>query len=69
MRLSPMCAQYASAFLDEANRAGGSRPEVDGDVGTQADYFIVSVRQRRVEETLRIENWQLRGHEHVLHDL
>ncbi len=57
-----------AAFLHEADSAGRPRPKIDGHIRAKKDNFIVGARQRRVQESLRVEDRQLRIHEHVLHD-
>jgi hypothetical protein len=59
----------SAAFLHEANRAGCSWPEIDGEVPTKVDNLIMGARQRHVQETLWIKQGQRGRHEKIPHNL
>ena len=65
----PDVRPVGTAFLHQADGAGCTWPKIDGNICTEPHDLVMCARQCGVQETLRIEDWQLRGHEHVLHDL
>jgi hypothetical protein len=57
-----------TAFLDETHGTGGPRPKIHGEIRADFDDFIVRSGHGRIQEALRIKQWQIRRHELILHD-